>query len=117
MAFCAGSFSARADNNVVEMARKFSHRIHFAHLRNTQTLPDGSFYESGHIAGTVDMKALLKVLLDEMSFRSYRIPMRPDHGIKGDEDEGLSANPGYPKFGRLKGLREIEALEEELILL
>ncbi|MFV0591259.1 MAG: mannonate dehydratase [Draconibacterium sp.] len=116
IAFCAGSFSARAENNVVEMARKYAHRIHFAHLRNTQTLPDGSFYESGHINGSVDMKALVNVFLLEMKTRSARIPMRPDHGIKGLDDEGLTANPGYPKFGRLKGLREIEALERSFNL-
>ncbi|WP_340111280.1 mannonate dehydratase [Maribellus mangrovi] len=115
IAFCAGSFSARADNDVVEMAGKYAHRIHFAHLRNTQTLPDGSFYESGHINGTVDMKALVNVFLKEMKERSARIPMRPDHGLKGVEDEGLTANPGYPQFGRLKGLREVEHLEEELL--
>ena len=34
IAFCAGSFSTRKDNVVVEMAKPFSHRIHFAHLEN-----------------------------------------------------------------------------------
>ncbi|WP_206081842.1 mannonate dehydratase [Maribellus sediminis] len=115
IAFCAGSFSARADNNLVEMAKKYADRIHFAHLRNTRLLPDGSFYESGHINGSVDMKALVNVFLQEMKLRSARIPMRPDHGIKGPDDEGLNANPGYPKFGRLKGLKEIESLENELL--
>lgn len=116
VAFCAGSFSARKDNNVVEMARQFAHRIHFAHLRNTLVLADGSFYESGHTSGGVNMKDLVQVLLEEMNKRKgncqsdYRIPIRPDHGIKGAEDEGLQANPGYPQFGRLKGLREIEEI-------
>lgn len=121
VAFCAGSFSARKDNDVVEMAKRFSHRIHFAHLRNTQLLEDGSFYESGHIEGGVNMPKLVKVLLAEMEKRKqkdrvdYRIPIRPDHGLKGIEDFGLIANPGYPMFGRLKGLREITSLETEIL--
>lgn len=121
IAFCAGSFSARKDNNVVEMARIYSSLIHFAHLRNTQVLSDGSFYESGHKNGGVDMNELVKVLLAEMQTRKdngrsdFRIPMRPDHGIKGAEDVGLEANPGYPKFGRLNGLREVEEIERAII--
>ena len=118
VAFCAGSFSARKDNDVVEMARRFSHRIRFAHLRNTAVLTDGSFYESGHIEGRVDMKALVKVLQNEMKNRlesgreDFLIPMRPDHGIKTGDDYHIATNPGYPIFGRLKGLREIEGLEK-----
>uniref|UniRef100_UPI0032165CE6 mannonate dehydratase n=1 Tax=uncultured Draconibacterium sp. TaxID=1573823 RepID=UPI0032165CE6 len=121
IAFCAGSFSARKDNDVVEMARRFADRIHFVHLRNTKVLDDGSFYESGHSNGGVNMTQLVKVLQDEMQRRKdlgrndTQIPMRPDHGIKGIEDEGLTANPGYPKFGRLKGLKEIEKIEEMII--
>ncbi len=120
IAFCAGSFSARKDNDVVSMARKFSHRIHFAHLRNTEVLKDGSFYESGHIKGGVNMTNLVKVLHLEMQKRresgrsDFRIPIRPDHGIKMAEDFGLNANPGYPMFGRLKGLAEIVEIEKKI---
>ena len=120
IAFCAGSFSARKDNDVVEMARQFSHKIHFAHLRNTKVLDDGSFYESGHINGGVNMNVLVKAFQEEMQTRKnegrkdYQIPMRPDHGIKGEADEGLVANPGYPKFGRLKGLKEIDEISSSL---
>ena len=121
IAFCAGSFSARKGNDVVEMAKLFSHRIHFAHLRNTEVLGDGSFYESGHFEGIVNMPQLIKVLHDEMQKRKsagqpyYRIPIRPDHGIKMDKDFGLNANPGYPMFGRLKGLAEISGIEEGIL--
>lgn len=120
VAFCVGSFSASRDNNVVEMAKQFSHRIHFAHLRNTEVQEDGSFYESGHIQGGVNMVDLLKVLKGEMNLRKeagkadYRIPMRPDHGIKVADDFGLAANPGYPMLGRLKGLAEISGIEEAI---
>ena len=34
LTFCAGSLSAGAYNNVVEMARKFASRTHFVHLRS-----------------------------------------------------------------------------------
>lgn len=118
--FCVGSFSARKDNDVVKMAKQFSHRIHFAHLRNTKVQEDGSFYESGHIQGGVNMVELLKVLKSEMNRRKeagkadYRIPMRPDHGIKVADDFGLAANPGYPMLGRLKGLAEISGIEEAI---
>ena len=120
IAFCAGSFSARKDNDVVQMAERYGDRIHFAHLRNTTVMGNGSFYESGHIEGGVDMIQLVKVLETEMKNREisgrtdFRIPMRPDHGLKGENDDGLDANPGYPKFGRLKGLREIEEISRSL---
>lgn len=120
IAFCAGSFSARKDNDVIEMAQRFANRVHFAHLRNTTVLKNGSFFESGHLSGGVDMQELVKVLYSEMNNRKnqgrrdVRIPMRPDHGLKGKQDEGLTANPGYPKFGRLKGLREIEEISRSL---
>lgn len=121
LTFCSGSFSARADNDVPKMAHRFAHRIHFAHLRNTVVLPDGSFYESGHSNGRVNMQALVQVLLDETERRrangnnDYRIAMRPDHGLVCKEDTGLRANPGYPKFGRLKGLQEITQIENMLV--
>lgn len=120
VAFCAGSFSARKDNDVVEMARCFAHRIHFAHLRNTKVLEDGSFYESGHLNGGVKMEELVNVLQNEMQRRGKEgradvdIPMRPDHGIKKEDDEGLAANPGYPQFGRLRGLNEIEGISRRV---
>ena len=122
VAFCVGSFSARKDNDVVEMARRFSHRIHFAHLRNTKVLDDGSFYESGHISGRIKMIEVVRILQHEMKKRKeagkndFRIPMRPDHGIKTGDDYQIETNPGYPVFGRLKGLNEISTLENSLLL-
>lgn len=120
VAFCVGSFSASKQNDVVEMAKQYADRIHFAHLRNTEIKKDGSFYESGHIRGGVNLVELLKVLKSEMTKRKmagnpdYRIPMRPDHGIKVADDFGLDANPGYPMLGRLKGLAEISGIEEAI---
>lgn len=119
--FCTGSFSARKDNDLVKMIENYGHRIHFAHLRNTEVLKDGSFYESGQIKGGVNMFAIVKALLKEMQDRKIcnrpdlQIPMRPDHGIKVLNDFGINTNPGYPLTGRLKGLAEIEGLEEAIL--
>jgi mannonate dehydratase len=121
VAFCAGSFSARCDNDLVEMTKKYGHRFHFVHLRNTKVLADGSFYESGHIEGGVNMVQLVKTLIGEMQRRvesgrpDFRIPMRPDHGIKILNDFNLNGNPGYPLIGRLKGLAEITGIEEAIL--
>ncbi len=103
------------------MARRFAHRIRFAHLRNTNVPEDGSFYETGHIKGHVNMPELVKILLQEMQKRKkagqkkYRIPMRADHGIKILNDFNLEGNPGYPLLGRLKGLAEISGMEEAIL--
>lgn len=121
VAFCAGSFSARRDNDLVEMTKKYGHRFHFVHLRNTRVLDDGSFYESGHIEGGIDMASMVKALLEEIRKRKtagrndFRIPMRPDHGVKIMNDFNLAGNPGYPLIGRLKGMAEISGIEEGLL--
>ena len=108
--FCAGSLSARKDNNLAEMIEKIGHRIHFVHLRNTQLTEDGSFYESGHLTGNQDMVAITTALLKEQKRRikegrkNVRMPFRPDHGLKILSDYNNKYNPGYPLIGRLKGL-------------
>ncbi len=114
--YCTGSLSARRENDLPDIARKFAERIHFVHLRNTQMLEDGSFYESGHLQGSLDMKEIVKVLLKEQKRRKecgrsdYKMPFRPDHGIKILTDYENDYNPGYPLIGRLKGLAEIDGL-------
>ena len=65
LCFCTGSLSARADNDLPAMAKQFAPRIHAAHLRSTQRLPDGSFYEADHLAGSVDMPAVVRALQEE----------------------------------------------------
>ena len=45
--FCTGSLSARPSNDLAAMFKTFASRIHAVHLRSTQLLPDGSFYEAG----------------------------------------------------------------------
>lgn len=116
LTLCAGSFGARADNDLVAIAREFGDRIHFVHLRNIRREADGSFYESDHLDGDNDMVGLMSALLDEedrrdREGRSDRIPMRPDHGhLLADEIGQAGVNPGYSYAGRMKGLAELRGV-------
>lgn len=116
LTLCAGSFGARADNDLVGMVREFGSQIHFVHLRNIKREDDGSFYESEHLDGDNDMVGLISVLLDEEQRRSQQgrsdnIAMRPDHGhTLGDEIGQEGVNPGYSFGGRLKGLAELRGV-------
>lgn len=120
LTLCAGSFGARADNDLVGMVREFGSHIHFVHLRNIKREPDGSFYESEHLDGDNDMVGLIGALLDEEDRRASegredRIPMRPDHGhLLGDELGKAGVNPGYSFGGRLKGLAELRGVMHAL---
>lgn len=118
--FCTGSLSGRSDNDITAMARELAPRIHFAHLRNTTALSHRSFYESGHLRGSVDMYSVIKILLEEQAGRirngrkDCRMPFRPDHGIRIMDDYNRTANPGYPLCGRLKGLAEIDGMQQAI---
>jgi mannonate dehydratase len=116
LTLCAGSFGARADNDLAAMVREFGSQIHFVHLRNIRREQDGSFYESEHLDGDNDMVELIGALLDEEQRRTEagradQIPMRPDHGhTMGDEIGKSGVNPGYSFAGRLKGLAELRGV-------
>jgi len=116
LTMCAGSFGARADNNLVELVREFGSHIHFVHLRNIRREADGSFYESEHLDGDNDMVGLVSALLDEEADRGKigrldRIPMRPDHGhLLADEMGNDDVRPGYSFAGRMKGLAELRGV-------
>jgi mannonate dehydratase len=118
--FCTGSLSAHPDNDLVKMVEELSSRIHFVHLRNTVSLQPYSFYESGHLSGDVDLFAIIKTLLEEQMRRKktgrkdFRIPFRPDHGLRILDDFTRTDNPGYPLYGRLKGLSEIEGMQQAI---
>lgn len=117
LTLCAGSFGARGDNNLVEMAKEFGPRIYFTHLRNVVREANGSFYEAEHLDGDNDMVGLIDALLAEEQRRKqageprYQIPMRPDHGhLLLDEAEQANVKPGYSYLGRMKGLAELRGV-------
>jgi mannonate dehydratase len=116
MTLCTGSYGAGPQNDVLAIAREFTERIHFAHLRNVKTEADGSFYESDHLDGRADMVAVIDTLLREERRRRasgmdrWEIVMRPDHGHVLIDDIGKKVNPGYSCIGRLKGLAELRGV-------
>jgi len=122
--FCTGSLSVNRQNNLEQIVEKLGPRIHFTHLRNNVFFGNREFHEYGHIEGDIDMYPIVKALLKEQIRRKesgrkdFRIPFRPDHGVKMLDDYNRSANPGYPLIGRLKGLAELSgmqmAIEREL---
>ncbi len=120
LTFCVGSFGARADNDLVTMAREFGTRIHFVHLRQVTREPDGSFYEAPHLAGSSDMVGVMRAVMEEEAHRrrvgrpDHEIPMRPDHGHLLADDIGKKVNPGYSFIGRLKGLAELRGVIQGL---
>lgn len=112
LCFCAGSFGARADNDLVEMFRRLGHRTHFLHLRQVQLEPDGSFYEANHLEGSHDVFSIVREIVREEMRRDEMIPMRPDHGHRMLDDlRKTGSNPGYTAIGRLRGLAELRGLE------
>ncbi|MGN6369432.1 MAG: mannonate dehydratase [Phycisphaerae bacterium] len=110
--FCTGSLSARPDNDLPQMFREFAPRIHVLHLRSTQRLPDGSFYEADHLAGSANISALAKDILAEQNRRHAPLPFRPDHGhvMLDDLQKTECVTPGYSAIGRLRGLAELRGL-------
>jgi len=120
LTFCVGSFGARADNDLLAMAREFGSRIHFAHLREVTREPDGSFHEAEHLAGSSDMVGAVRAIMEEEAHRrragrpDHEIPMRPDHGHLLADDIGKKVNPGYSLVGRLKGLAELRGVMQGL---
>jgi len=114
--FCSGSLGARPENNLIEMICQVAPRIRFVHLRSTKRESGhDAFYEAAHLAGDVDIVALMQELVREERRRAAAgdpapIPFRADHGNKILTDIGRSSVPGYPAVGRLRGLAELRGV-------
>lgn len=117
VALCAGSLSANPKNVIHEMVDALADRIHVVHLRSTQRMPDGSFFEAGHLDGSVNMYEVLKRLLALQERRVKdgldRIVFRPDHGrdMADDLEKPYPDNPGYSYIGRMMGLAELRGMQ------
>ena len=109
--FCTGSLGAGRHNDPVDILKAVGHRVYFAHLRNVLKDELGSFYESDHLAGDVDMYGVMKELIAINREREQPIPFRPDHGHQMLDDLHKVTNPGYSAIGRLRGLAELRGLE------
>ncbi|MDX8355357.1 mannonate dehydratase [Cognatiyoonia sp. IB215182] len=110
LTLCTGSLGANPYNDLPAIARAFGHRTHFAHLRNVTKDPDGSFTESGHLAGDVDLVAVIDELLEAEANHDTNIPFRADHGHALLSDIGQTFQPGYTLIGRLRGLAELRGI-------
>ena len=87
--------------------------MHFAHLRNVAKSPDGSFHESDHLGGDVDLVRVMEILQSETHRRHAEEQVarfifgQTWRTLAGDKG---AAHPGYPYIGRLKGLAELRGV-------
>ncbi len=106
LAFCAGSLSAGAHNDVPALARRFAGRTGFAHLRSTGLLPGGDFIEASHLEGRGALIEVIRIL----EKKRPHIPMRVDHGRLMLGDVEKNHNPGYSFYGRMFALAQVEGI-------
>ena len=106
LTFCAGSLSAGAHNNVVELARKYADRTWFVHLRSCHIFPNGDFTEASHLGGRADLIELARIFEKV----NPALPMRVDHGMTMLGDEERNYNAGYSFLGRMFALGQVQGI-------
>lgn len=117
MTLCVGTYGSRPDNDLPQMAKDFSERIYFAHLRGVSRDPDEprSFFEANHLDSDIDMIGVIRNLLTNEKTLQREIFIRPDHGHQMMADlENAKGNPGYSGIGRMKGLAEVRGVIKAL---
>lgn len=109
LTLCSGSLGVNPENNVAEMVREFSDRIHFAHIRNVRVYDNGDFIETSHRTkdGTVDIAGIVRAY-HEIGFKGYA---RPDHGR---HIWGEVCRPGYGLYDRALGIMYLWGLWDSL---
>ena len=115
LTFCAGSLSAGAQNNVVELARKYASRTWFVHLRSCYVFPNGDFTEASHLGGRADIIELARIFEKEEAKRAddpiiAQLPMRVDHGMTMLGDEARGYNAGYSFLGRMFAMGQVQGI-------
>lgn len=109
LTLCSGSLGVDPNNDIIDMVKSFSDRIHFAHIRNVKITGNKCFEEAGHKAecGSLDIFGIIKAYHDS-GFDGY---IRPDHGrmIWGE-----TGRPGYGLYDRALGAVYIGGIWEAL---
>ncbi len=106
LTFCAGSLSAGAHNDVVELARKYAGRTWFVHLRSCHIFPNGDFTEASHLGGRADLIELARIF----EKTNPALPMRVDHGMTMLGDESRGYNAGYSFLGRMFAMGQVQGI-------
>ncbi len=104
LTFCAGSLSAGAHNDVVELARKYASRTHFVHARICKVQPNGDFKESSHL----DPRLIEVVKIFEKEHPG--VAMRVDHAPLMLGDDKMGYNAGYSFHGRMLALGMVSGI-------
>ncbi len=118
LTLCTGALGAGYFNDISEIVKQAAARINFLHLRNVKRDTYGNFSEDYLFEGEINIPEIVLVMLKEEIRRNQtghglnNIPVRPDHGNNILDDARRNGNPGYPLYGRMKGLAEIRGLVE-----
>lgn len=109
LTLCSGSLGVDPNNDIIDMVKSFSDRIHFAHIRNVKITGNKCFEEAGHKTecGSLDIFGIIKAYHDS-GFDGY---IRPDNGrmIWGE-----TGRPGYGLYDRALGAVYIGGIWEAL---